>query len=59
MRFVGRYFDELTEDELRSVTVKRVDDRLGVASRELVIRERQIGDVVEITVSRVLDAPID
>ena len=59
MRFVGRYLDEIDEKELDLVIVKHVDDRLDTASRQLVIRERRLDGVTEITVSRVLTEPIN
>jgi len=59
MRFVGKYLDEISASELCDCVIKRLDDRLSASDRELVIRERRIGDVTELTVSRVLTEPIN
>jgi hypothetical protein len=59
MRFVGRYLDELTDAEREGLLIVRMDDRLKDFSRELIVRERCVDGVIEITVSRVLTAPID
>ena len=59
MRYVGKYLDELTETEREGLLVVRMDDRLKDASRELIVRERSVDGAIEVTVSRVLTAPID
>lgn len=57
MRYVGSYLDELNCEELGGVTVKRMESRVEGATRELVIRERDVDGVTEITVTSVLTAP--